>query len=163
MRTVTIMLVVVAVYLAPAASACSCRTPPPPAEHFAQVDMVFKAKVVDIEHSSWFLKRIWLGLWMILRDGDIDDRRYCRDYGKRVDFEITEAWKGVQSRGLTLRTGRGSGDCGYEFEVGKTYLVYAYSGNDDTCNVSLCSRTGEIDEVTEDLAFLGSRAKLQLQ
>lgn len=30
---------------------------------------------------------------------------------------------------LTIVTGAGGGDCGYEFEVGKKYVIYAYDSN----------------------------------
>src|SRR5712664_3796651 len=42
-----------------------------------------------------------------------------------VRFKIEEFWKGALSKEATVFTGQGGGDCGYKFEVGQRYLVYA--------------------------------------
>jgi hypothetical protein len=52
-------------------------------------------------------------------------------------------------------TGQGFGDCGFDFELGHRYFVYAYrdteTGRDETGS---CSRTREFSEASEDIAFL---------
>lgn len=47
------------------------------------------------------------------------------------------------------------GDCGYEFQMGETYLVYA--NNDESSNVfstGSCSRTRRLSDAGEDLSYL---------
>jgi hypothetical protein len=51
-------------------------------------------------------------------------------------------------------TGRGGGDCGYRFEVGARYLVFAY-GDDAKLETNICQRTKELAQAAEDLKLLG--------
>ena len=74
-------------------------------------------------------------------------------YGRHVEFEIVEAWKGISSSKVSILTGRGGGDCGYPFGVGGTYLVYA--GGAEYLAASICSRTRDLGSAGEDLEELG--------
>jgi hypothetical protein len=64
-----------------------------------------------------------------------------------VKFSIQEAFKGVSGTEITLKTAA-SGLCGYNFQLGRIYLVYT-SGY-----ISLCSRTRPIESAGEDWDFL---------
>jgi hypothetical protein len=47
------------------------------------------------------------------------------------------------------------GDCGYDFQEGETYLVYANSDEDsDVLSTSSCSRTRRLSDAGEDLTYL---------
>lgn len=48
------------------------------------------------------------------------------------------------------------GDCGYDFQAGETYLVYANNdeGSANSLSVDSCSRTRRLSEAGEDLAYL---------
>jgi len=51
----------------------------------------------------------------------------------------------------------GGGDCGYDFKVGQSYLVYAHREKDSqTLVATICSRTRPLDEASEDLAYIRS-------
>ena len=58
-------------------------------------------------------------------------------------FSVSESFRGPAIRGqdITVYTGTGGGDCGYEFKVGTSYLVYAspYNGRLVT---GICTPTG---------------------
>lgn len=78
-----------------------------------------------------------------------------------VYFAIQKTWKGKARKTLILKTGLGGGDCGYRFEVGKTYLVYAYStdeqmpnNNGVTLETNICSRTQILNRATKDIEIL---------
>jgi hypothetical protein len=60
----------------------------------------------------------------------------------------------MESEDAEVVTAVSSATCGYNFEVGKSYLVYAGTF-DGKLNVSLCSRTALIDQAGEDLQALG--------
>ena len=45
--------------------------------------------------------------------------------------------------------------CGYHFEEGQGYLVYAY-GKEESFKVDLCSQTKLLSKASEDLALLGN-------
>jgi hypothetical protein len=72
-----------------------------------------------------------------------------------VRFKIEEFWKGALSKEVTIFTGQGGGDCGYKFEVGQRYLVYAYKYNDRELGTNICQRTAGLIEAAEDLKVLG--------
>ncbi|MBL7735141.1 MAG: hypothetical protein JNL51_06760 [Chitinophagaceae bacterium] len=48
-------------------------------------------------------------------------------------FSISQMFKGVKQDTLTILTGLGGPDCGMEFEIGKTYVVYASNKQTNRC------------------------------
>lgn len=72
-----------------------------------------------------------------------------------VRFKIEESWKGAPSKEATVFTGQGGGDCGYKFEVGQQYLVYAYRYNETDLGTNICQRTASLIQAAEDLKVLG--------
>jgi hypothetical protein len=56
-------------------------------------------------------------------------------------FRVHTVWKGPTQPLLNVTTGFGGGDCGIDFVVGRTYLVYAYRLRDGTLSAGVCSRT----------------------
>jgi hypothetical protein len=75
-------------------------------------------------------------------------------YGQDVRFEVAGYWKGLPLRTLEVRTGFGGGDCGYPFEAGKSYRVYAFTVSRppsssapaapvEYLSTNICSRTME--------------------
>jgi hypothetical protein len=59
---------------------------------------------------------------------------------------------------VEVRTGSGGGDCGFRFETGKAYFIYAYRAPDAKLATSICSRTAAIEKAAEDLEYLRSKA-----
>jgi hypothetical protein len=47
----------------------------------------------------------------------------------RVIFQVLNAWSGVNTSYVAIRTGRGDGDCGASFNEGVTYLVNVNRSN----------------------------------
>src|SRR5207247_1920928 len=47
---------------------------------------------------------------------------------RQVDFAITRVFRGNKQDQVSVLTGLGGGDCGYNFQTGQTYLVYASTG-----------------------------------
>src|SRR5262245_47844921 len=74
--------------------------------------------------------------------------------GKVVRFSVEKAYKGVESPEISVQTGNGGGDCGYPFESGKRYLVYAYSIPNGKLGTGICSRTKPLSKASEDLDYL---------
>lgn len=56
---------------------------------------------------------------------------------------------------VVLLTGSGRGDCGYLFEVGQNYLVYAYGPDVDHLGTNICQRTAPLSAGGGDLKILG--------
>lgn len=102
---------------------CSCDTLPPMDVEFARSDTVFVGRVVQ----------------MAVESRSEDNYRYevrvCR-------FQISEGFKGLedQKKEVTIVTRMSGSACGFPFELGERYLVYAsvYHGELET---SICRRT----------------------
>src|SRR2546423_7511971 len=71
---------------------------------------------------------------------------------RRVVLEVLEPLRGVATASAAVFTGQGGGDCGYGFEIGESYLVYARATNSEL-QVSICSRTRPLAHAGDDLAF----------
>jgi hypothetical protein len=80
-------------------------------------------------------------------------------YGVSMKFRVENVWKGRLSQEVTIFTGQGDGDCGYRFEVGESYLVYA-SGH-ERLSTNICQRTAP-RSVDGDMKLLG-KGKLPLK
>lgn len=84
------------------------------------------------------------------------------DYGIIVELKVIQRFKGMEGRTDTLKikTGFGGGDCGFRFEEGKQYLIFAsmypiYNAKQKNELVTtVCSHTGLISRRTEELDFL---------
>lgn len=81
-----------------------------------------------------------------------------------VTFAVSRVWKGDMQPTTTIFTAAGGTPiCGYEFEEGQEYLVYArlagttlrYTQPITGLEVSFCSRTQPLANATADLAALG--------
>ena len=49
-----------------------------------------------------------------------------------------------------------SSACGYQFEEGQDYLVYAYSRGEDRLTTDTCTRTRKLADAQEDAKELGN-------
>ena len=69
----------------------------------------------------------------------------------RVQFDLIKVFKGAPGKVLEIKTAETTDACGYSFEIGKQYLVYA---TEKQFEVNLCSRTRFITDASEDLMKL---------
>lgn len=123
------------VLLAPTrADACSCVGGLPICQTFWQADAVFAGRVLSIEPIT-------------------ESARNPLFSRKRVRFQVREAWRGGVQGVVEIRTGAGGGDCGYQFERGETYIVYARA-HDGMLSTSICARTRKLAQAAEDLEYL---------
>jgi hypothetical protein len=117
------------------AYACSCALPGPPDEELANAAAVFSGRVVSIVKPINF--------------GSISSADPIE-----VTFQVQEVWKGSVSLTTTITTSRSGASCGYTFQKGNEYIVYAY-GSENNLSVSLCSRTQPLEAAKVDLEELG--------
>jgi hypothetical protein len=76
-------------------------------------------------------------------------------FNKRVTILVHKSWKGIDSEKVVVGTGLGGGDCGYRFNRGEQYLVYAYL-DEGKLYTSICSRTTNVKHAAIDLKVLGT-------
>ncbi len=103
---------------------------------FAEAQAVFSARVLKIKHRK------------------STDRN--PNPPVQITFKVLESWKGVKTEKIVVATDDNRyGGCGSEFEVGKSYLVYAYYWQSDKLETDQCTRTNELLDAERDLKLLG--------
>lgn len=113
----------------PASShACSCAMPGSVEQELASRTAVFAGEVLRVSESS---------------PGHV-----------AVLFAVREIWKGIEQSQVWVHTPAHSASCGYLFEPGREYLVFA-AGNGDSLVTGLCGRNALLSHAEEDLRVLG--------
>lgn len=115
------------------AAACSCAPVVAPDKALVQAAAVFLGKAVKVESPS----SQPIG-------GEV-----------HVKFQVDRFWKGVASRDVVVGTWSNGAMCGYGFQEGENYLVYAHIDSQGRLQTSLCSRTRLEADADEDLSVLG--------
>lgn len=116
-------------------SACMCDYPRSPTEELKASSAVFTGEVV----SRGYAER---------------DDGYADDFV--AEFNVSTVWKGSVGTTIQVATASDGAACGFYFQVGGQYLVYAsndYPPYD--LSTSLCNRTRPLFEAADDLAELG--------
>jgi len=119
--------------------ACVVVPPGTPLEELGESATVFSGKVVEIQMGE--------------RDSSAGHKINA------VFFEVDRYWKTTEEfngyRTLVVFTELSGDVCGYEFEGGKKYLVYAgINQNDGSLYTGVGTRTQPIENAQEDLAAL---------
>ncbi|MBV9396474.1 MAG: carboxypeptidase regulatory-like domain-containing protein [Bryobacterales bacterium] len=65
---------------------------------------------------------------------------------------------GMGQQEVEVLTGKGGGDCGFPFQPGVDYIVYANKNADGKLTTGICTRTRTLADAAEDLAYLHSMA-----
>ena len=131
---VVVSLAALAMMPAAVADACSCAMPGPPCQSAWSADTVFSGVVLSI-------------------DG------YDRPESGRVNvvrIEVERPFRNVPSAMVEVETGSGGGDCGYRFQVGRRYVVYATKLETAGLATSICTRTKPVEQADEDLRYLAT-------
>jgi hypothetical protein len=71
-----------------------------------------------------------------------------------VSIHVVRAYRGQVSGTVIILTGMGLGDCGFDFETGKQYLVYADRIDAVNLFTSICSGTSPVEHAGPALRFL---------
>lgn len=72
---------------------------------------------------------------------------------KTIKLKLVESWKMALGEMVTVTTANDSAMCGYEFVIGKKYLVYANESSGELF-VNNCSRTSEFALTSKDFKYL---------
>jgi hypothetical protein len=73
-----------------------------------------------------------------------------------VRLSIGDVLTGVDApqKEIEILTGFGDGDCGYLFQVGMEYVIYAYMNSEGRLETGICTRTRPLAEAAEDVKYL---------
>ena len=119
------------------AHACSCADSGPPCQAFWKTDAVFSATVISKSVVTV----------------ETGNESFPREQQIAVKLLVEDTFRGsLGGNDVEIVTGMGGGDCGYNFEKGRKYLIYAseYRGR---LYAGICSRTRPLIEAAEDLAY----------
>lgn len=119
-----------------AAFPCSCVPSRSPCSMIGTAEVVFVGTVTAVEGGGG-------------RDGSGT---------VRFRFEIDKAIQNTDVKTADVLTPGDTAACGFPFQMGRKYLVYA-SGRGGVYSVSLCSRTGPLEERRDDLELLREAAE----
>jgi hypothetical protein len=126
----------VAVSLPRPAAACTC-VDLSAAAALAAADAVFSARVKDIQPGTPAKPG-----WQSSNDPVV------------VLLDVSSYWKGRVTRAMTVTTAESDISCGFPFERGRDYLIYARRVSDGL-STGLCSRTKALMRAADDLKALG--------
>jgi len=158
-RLAAIISILVGLGLGPeVAFGCSCVPPPPGIKNARElaewrthgVSTIFEGTVEAAEMKSPLLEA---------SAGDIVPANLDQSTPVMlVRFSASRWYRGVQHQHLQVETGLGGGDCGFAFEIGKQYLVYAYKDDSGRLSTGICSATASLEESRSNLAYLRREA-----
>ena len=122
------------------AHACKCAVPGPPSEEMEMFSAVFAGRVVLIQHSF-----------------DPNAATVTADDRTTVGLEVSTVWKGTVHQDMYVTTPPTGGSCGFAFEEGQQYIVYAHdsAAPDGGYTVSICSRTALLSQAQADIDAFG--------
>ncbi len=120
--------------------ACTCAPALPPLKALAKADAVFSGKVDSITK----------------REVDLSDGRKIV-VAQIADVVVRQSWKGKISGTVKVHTGGGGGDCGFPFEKGKSYLIYAMRDDEGNLTTNICMRTWFLGDAATEILELEGR------
>ncbi len=79
---------------------------------------------------------------------------------RKIRIQIHEVLSGIDpAQGeIEVLTGQGGGDCGYPFQTGTDYVIYAYNNAGGSLETGICSRTQPLASAAEDLSYFRAMA-----
>jgi hypothetical protein len=114
--------------------ACSCMGGIPLCQSLWTTGAVFSGQVVGIEEVPE-------------KTGSVFMRR-------NVTLRVLDVFRGTVGSTVEVITGLGGGDCGYAFQKGEQYLVYASANAAGALSTGICSPTKTLATAAQDIAYL---------
>lgn len=121
--------------------ACSCASEADALLALEKADAVFAGRVVALELVTRF---------------DEDPTVSFTTEDLMVTVAVHSRWKGDAADQMVLYTAFTCCVCGFSFQIGEEYLIYAYANEDGTLRTSMCSRTAILEGASADLVLLGN-------
>lgn len=131
-------------FASPDAFACSCMSPGRPCEAFSKASAVFVGRAVSAAMQQ---------------EGKDEKGNKVIWLGGTIHFAVEKTYSGGIGKDVDIHSGTGGGDCGYFFEMGEVYVVYAYGNSKDGFSTGICTRTNRLRDAHEDLDYLQNLPK----
>jgi hypothetical protein len=117
------------------ALACSCMASGPPCQAVWTADAVFAGTVRSIQEIE-------------------QEHEGTRYPSLLVRFDVERAFVNSRPGPVEILTARDGAACGYTFQTGRRYLVYAWKSDGGRVSTGICSRTRPFEDAEEDLRYL---------
>src|SRR5258708_4146563 len=149
-------------------SACSCNGPGTPCSAAGSSAAVFTGRVLGITAAPAQPLPVGNTGRAFRRAGDYlpipaqrqgSTPRLPRPL-RTVRIQVGDVLSGVDAsqKDIEILTGTGGGDCGYEFQIGVDYVVYAFKNAEGQLETNICSRTRALTEAAEDVEYFHAMA-----
>ena len=119
-------------------AACVCGLIPTFDEEVAISHSVFLGEVIAKRPDQW--------------PSPAEDEDY---EGFAYTFRVEKVWKGDRTSIVEVTTGTGGGDCGFAFDIGESYLVFAENDN-GKLYTGYCYRTARVADAGDTIKKLRS-------
>ena len=137
-----ILIVVFLIVASVAAAACSCGPEADIEQALGDAAAVFAGRVIALELVPDPNPAVGISMEQL-----------------RVTVSVHSTWKGEIENLATVTTAFTCCVCGFRFEIGEEYLIYAYR-QDGVYRTSICDRTKLLGDASEDLEHLGHLAPI---
>lgn len=158
------LLLLLMAVLAPRALACTCAGVMTPQEKIDYAQVIFAGRVVAIENPGQAaLDKLPDAERQAAWEKAVDishQEGWGPTWGRKVTFEVSNVFKGTQSRLIELWTGQGGGDCGIDVAEGVTYLVFAHWSRAGRISAGMCTGTLPLACGRAELLALGEPESL---
>ncbi|HEY3770736.1 MAG TPA: hypothetical protein VGN44_18825 [Candidatus Angelobacter sp.] len=142
------------VFITQAAMACKCAPPPPNSDWFEWQlrgnSAVFSGTVESIQITGRPLRPV---------AGETVDARI----GLIVSFSAVHGYRGEVGTTIRVETGIGNGDCGFDFQRDRSYLVFAEQDGKGHLTTGICSGTLLLKAAGRLIELLGGTPSLPEQ
>jgi hypothetical protein len=149
-RAARLVLAVAIVAVAAPVNACTCAMDERPAlQALADNSAVFLGTVlsVSLQEGAKF-------------GGSVPEEYFPQDQELQVRFRVWKSWKGIAVSSVIVTTQWFGSACGYHFDVGHSYLVWAMDRGRGTLATGICSRTQDSVAAAHQMRQLGKPAKV---
>ena len=86
-------------------------------------------------------------------------RRPLASPSRIVLLRVGETLSGVPTGQAEVEVATSMSECGFRFEAGQQFFVYAYRNPEGKLHTNICTRTRPIEKAAEDLAYLRAAAR----
>ena len=132
--------------LAPRLDACSCSTPGTPCHAAGIAAAAFTGTVLNMTWNPvqpFQVDGLRAGQRGLSASRVADPMRPIPRAFYVVRIQVAEVLSGIApgQKEIEVVTGGGGGDCGYPFQAGMDYVVYAFKNAEGRLETTICSRT----------------------
>lgn len=134
--------------------ACSCAGPGTPCSATGSAAAVFTGTVLGIASQASSLPA-GVPIGSERRSGDSSRSAHVAPPLRIVRIQVENVLTGIGhgQKQIEIFTGLGGPDCGYPFQEGGGYVVYAYENAEGHLETNVCTRTRPLAQADEDLAY----------